>query len=124
MVGRRYTGSRLETLLSWHDRYAPDEWEKHRRLIGRTPYCNEAILEKVRNGNGEKLWIQRQELRLAKQLTHDATEKHLYSLGFRMPKTIGDQTNSIQWATAQWKQEPVSDAYKKECGMKWEQAHS
>jgi|GEM_PF-327125 len=30
MTGRRYSGQRLETLLSWHEAHAPDEWEKHR----------------------------------------------------------------------------------------------
>ncbi|MDX0679879.1 hypothetical protein GOD41_30595 [Sinorhizobium medicae] len=30
VVGRRYSGRRLETLLIWHERYAPDEWERHR----------------------------------------------------------------------------------------------
>ncbi|MDX0432832.1 hypothetical protein GOL30_30085 [Sinorhizobium medicae] len=83
------------------------------------PYCNEEILEKVKNGNEEKQCIQRQELRLAKQFTHDAAKTHLYSLRFRMPKEIGDQTNSIRWVTAQWKHEPVSEAYKKEFGDEW-----
>lgn len=30
VVGNRYSGSRLETLLRWHHQYAPDEWERHR----------------------------------------------------------------------------------------------
>ncbi|MGM4939750.1 endonuclease [Rhizobium sp. 768_B6_N1_8] len=30
VVGRRYVGQRLKTLLAWHEQYAPDEWERHR----------------------------------------------------------------------------------------------
>lgn len=29
-TGDRYVERRLETLLEWHERYAPDEWERHR----------------------------------------------------------------------------------------------
>ncbi|WP_373413920.1 hypothetical protein [Ensifer aridi] len=83
------------------------------------PYCNEEILERVKNGNEERLCIQRQELRLIPQFTHDAAKPHLYSLRFRMPKDVGDKTNSIRWVIAQWKQEPVSDEYKKEFGDNW-----
>lgn len=83
------------------------------------PYCNEEILERVKNGDEERLCIQRQELRLVRQFTHDAAKPHLYSLRFRMPKDVGDKTNSIRWVTAQWKQEPVSDEYKKEFGDDW-----
>lgn len=30
VVGNRYSGRRLETLLRWHRQCAPDEWERHR----------------------------------------------------------------------------------------------
>ncbi|WP_085026157.1 hypothetical protein [Ensifer aridi] len=83
------------------------------------PYCNTEILQKVRNGDEERLCIQRQELRAAKQFSHDAAKPHLYSIRFRMPKVVGDQTNSIRWVTAQWKQEPVSDVYRHEFGEDW-----
>ncbi len=71
------------------------------------PYCEE----------GE--CIQRQELRLTDQYVHDANKPYLYSIRFRMPKNVGDTKNSIRWVTAQWKQEPLSDKYKKEFGEDW-----
>jgi len=30
IVGNRYAGRRLETLLKWHRQFSPDEWERHR----------------------------------------------------------------------------------------------
>lgn len=30
VIGSRYAGRRMETLLSWHERFPPDEWELHR----------------------------------------------------------------------------------------------
>lgn len=42
IVGSRYAGRRLETLLSWHRQFEPDEWELHR---------NSAIFELQGNRN-------------------------------------------------------------------------
>lgn len=30
VIGQRYGGKRLRTLIGWHERFAPDSWEKHR----------------------------------------------------------------------------------------------
>jgi endonuclease I/V8-like Glu-specific endopeptidase len=30
VIGSRYAGRRMDTLLSWHERFPPDEWELHR----------------------------------------------------------------------------------------------
>jgi hypothetical protein len=74
-------------------------------------YCTGEILQLVRSAGEENECIQRQELRLHKSHAHPANQPHLYSLRLRMPAVIEDRTSSIRWVTAQWKQEPVSDAY-------------
>ena len=74
-------------------------------------YCTEEILQLVKAAGEENKCIQRQELRLHKSYAHAADQPYLYSLRFRMPAEIEDRTSSIRWVIAQWKQEPVSDAY-------------
>ena len=63
--------------------------------------------------------MQRQELRLQDQHSHPADQPHLYSFRIRMPAIIEDRTNSIRWVTAQWKQEPISEAYQRQFGDTW-----
>ena len=76
------------------------------------PYCDSAIIQKAIAAGEEGECIQRQELRLQSQYTHAADEPFTYKLRFRMPAVIQDTKNSVRWVTAQWKQEPVSPAYK------------
>ncbi len=49
--------------------------------------------------------IQRQELRLVKNLEHDSADAHEYVITFRISKP--DTTIRTRWITAQWKQEPL-----------------
>lgn len=74
-------------------------------------YCTEEIEELAEAAGEEGDCIQRQELRLQKQYQHPAGHPHLYSLRFRMPGVIEDRVSSTRWITAQWKHEPISDAY-------------
>lgn len=83
------------------------------------PYCTEAVERRAVAAGEEGLCIQRQELRLQKQYTHYADDPHQYSFRFRMPDTIEDRMSSIRWVTAQWKQEPVSEAYRRQFGDNW-----
>ena len=75
-------------------------------------YCDSAIALKAIAAGEEGSCIQRQELRFQSQYTHAADEPFTYKLRFRMPAVIQDTKNSVRWVTAQWKQEPVSLAYK------------
>lgn len=83
------------------------------------PYCNDDVLRRVEAAGEERECIQRQELRLQKAYRHAATEPYLYTIAFRMPKNIEDQTNSIRWVTAQWKHEPISAVYEQQFGKGW-----
>ena len=76
------------------------------------PYCDSAIIQKAIAAGEEGRCIQRQELRFQSQYTHAADEPFTYKLRFRMPAVIQDTKNSVRWVTAQWKQEPISPAYK------------
>jgi hypothetical protein len=85
----------------------------------RNPYCTEAVLRRAMDGGEEGQCIQRQELRLQKQYTHNADEPRLYSVRFRLPDSIEDRISSLRWVTAQWKQETVSESYRHQFGDKW-----
>ena len=76
------------------------------------PYCDSAIVLKAIAAGEEGSCIQRQELRFQSQYTHAADEPFTYNIRFRMPAVIQDTKNSVRWVTAQWKQEPISPAYK------------
>jgi hypothetical protein len=78
----------------------------------RDPYCDSAIVQKAIAAGEEGSCIQRQELRFQSRYTHAADEPFTYKLRFRMPAVIQDTKNSVRWVIAQWKQEPVSPAYK------------
>jgi hypothetical protein len=80
-------------------------------IVSVNKYCTEEILQLAQAAGEEGECIQRQELRLQIQHVHVADQPHLYSLRFRMPAVIEDRTSSTRWVTAQWKQEPLSDAY-------------
>ena len=83
------------------------------------PYCDSAIAQRARAAHQEGACIQRQELRLQPIYVRRADRPQLYRLRFRMPAHIQDVTNSVRWVTAQWKQEPVSPAYKKTFDDNW-----
>jgi len=85
----------------------------------KNPYCTEVVLRRAMDTGEEGLCIQRQELRLQKRYTHNANEPHFYSFRFRMPEEIEDRATSIRWVTAQWKQEPVSESYRRQFGRDW-----
>jgi hypothetical protein len=74
-------------------------------------YCTEEIEKQAVAADEESECIQRQELRLQKRYQHAADQPHLYSLRFRLPAVIEDRISSVRWITAQWKDEPISDAY-------------
>ncbi len=80
--------------------------------INADPYCSSEIIQKAVAAGEEGRCIQRQELRFQSQYTHAADEPYTYKLRFRMPAVIQETTTSVRWVTAQWKQEPVSPAYK------------
>jgi hypothetical protein len=74
-------------------------------------YCTEEIEALAEAAGEEGDCIQRQELRLQKRYQHPANQPHVYTLRFRMPAVIEDRVSSTRWITAQWKHEPISDAY-------------
>ena len=76
------------------------------------PYCDSAIIQKAMAAGEEGGCIQRQELRFQSLYAHAADEPFTYKLRFRMPAVGQDTKNSVRGVTAQWKQEPVSPAYK------------
>lgn len=80
-------------------------------VMGPSNYCTKEIEELAEAAGEEGDCIQRQELRLQKRYQHPADQPHFYSLRFRMPGVIEDRVSSTRWITAQWKHEPVSDAY-------------
>jgi len=81
-------------------------------VMSASDYCTEAIEELAEAADEEGDCIQRQELRLQKRYQYPADQPHFYSLRFRMPGVIEDRVSSTRWITAQWKHEPISDAYK------------
>ena len=83
------------------------------------PYCTDDIWTVARAAGEENECIQRQEIQPQKWLQHDEADPHVYSIRFRMPAIIKDTTNSIRWVVGQWKQDPVSQAYKHEFGPGW-----
>lgn len=82
----------------------------------KNPYCADTVERRAVAAGEEGLCIQRQELRLQKQYRHNADDPYLYSFRFRMPDRLEDRISSIRWVTAQWKQEPVSEAYRHQFG--------
>jgi hypothetical protein len=76
----------------------------------KNPYCTDEVERRAKTA-GEEGCIQRQELRFQKRYWHDINKPRLYSFRFRMPEMIEDQTNSIRWIIAQWKQVPISEKY-------------
>jgi hypothetical protein len=82
-------------------------------------YCTPEVMARAKAAGEEDECIQRQELQFQKPLVHDAAKPYLYSFRFRMPGTVEDTVNSIRWVTAQWKEEPVSNAYSEEFGENW-----
>ena len=82
-------------------------------------YCTPDVMKLVAAAGEENECIQRQEIQFQKALLHEADKPHLYSFRFRMPGVVEDTEHSIRWVIAQWKQEPVSDAYAKEFGADW-----
>jgi hypothetical protein len=76
------------------------------------PYCDGAIVQKAIAAGEEGSCIQRQELRFQSRYSHAADEPFTYKLRFRMPAAIQDTKNSVRWVIAQWKEEPISPAYK------------
>lgn len=80
-------------------------------ILTASDYCTEDVKAMAEAAGEEGNCIQRQELRLQKRHQHPADQPYLYTLRFRMPAIIEDRVSSTRWITAQWKQEPVSDAY-------------
>lgn len=87
--------------------------------LPKNPYCTAEIMARAEAAGEEGACVQRQELRLQRAQAHGAAQPYLYSLRFRMPERIEDRKNSIRWVIAQWKQEPVSEAYAQELGSLW-----
>ncbi|KQX43218.1 hypothetical protein ASE71_09330 [Ensifer sp. Root954] len=61
----------------------------------------------------DKRCMQRQEMRLTKTYQYPFEQLVDYTIRFRMPKEVGNETDSLRWVIAQWKQEPaqqVADA--------------
>lgn len=72
----------------------------------KNPYC---LLEDP----ADKRCMQRQEMRLTKTYQYPFEQLVDYTIRFRMPKEVGNETDSLRWVIAQWKQEPaqqVADA--------------
>ncbi|MBV7519084.1 heparin lyase I family protein [Ensifer sp. ENS12] len=75
-------------------------------LKKKNPYC------KFDNPS-DKRCMQRQEMRLTKTYQYPFEQLVDYTIRFRMPKEVGNETDSLRWVIAQWKQEPaqqVADA--------------
>lgn len=78
------------------------EWSANENLPN--PYCRGDVITRA---GSLKNCIQREELRLDTSFTGDPMHTRYYSLKFRMPKTVLNQTHSVRWIIAQWKMEPV-----------------
>jgi hypothetical protein len=85
----------------------------------RNPYCTDAVLKRALAAKEEGECFERQELRLQEDKAPPSGERYVYELRFRMPAKVKDQTHSIRWVIAQWKQEPVAKKYGEEFGAKW-----
>lgn len=90
------------------------------RAVVKNPYCTDDVELRAHRHHEDDECIQRQELRLHKFKPSPA-EAYLYSFRFRMPAEdkIGDRMNSIRWVIAQWKEEPLDNAYTDEFGSDW-----
>ncbi|MBD9652901.1 heparin lyase I family protein [Ensifer sp. ENS09] len=51
--------------------------------------------------------LQRQEMRLTRTYQYAFERQVDYTIRFRMPEEIGNETDSLRWVIAQWKQEPA-----------------
>lgn len=62
---------------------------------------------------------QRQELRFQDPRMHPSYLPRLYTVRFRMPAEVPDETQSVRWVLAQWKQEPVVQPGPPTPGVEW-----
>jgi len=85
----------------------------------RNPYCTDEVMKRALAAKEEDECYERQELRLQEDRAPPANERYVYEIRFRMPAKVEDQTHSIRWVIAQWKQEPVAKKYGEEFGDKW-----
>jgi len=85
-----------------------------------TRYCTPEVLKRAA-AREEGKCMQRQELRVQKTHVHLASAAHFYTIRFRMPGRIENQTDSIRWVTAQWKHDE-SRKYEDEFGKAWDGA--
>lgn len=95
---------------------SPSVFRARDNEVLKNPYCTEGVMRRAIAAGQEDLCIQRQELRLQRPYQHEAGKPYVYSMRFRMPAQVEDRTNSIRWVIAQWKQEPLSDAYNSQFG--------
>lgn len=88
--------------------------------VRENPHCTPEV-QKRHDAAGEEegKCFQRQELRPQDNKMHEVPEAFEYSIRFRMPRVIEDETNSVRWVTAQWKHEPVSKDYEDQFGPDW-----
>lgn len=85
----------------------------------RDPYCTDEVMKRALAAKEEDGCFERQELRLQEDKVPPAGERYIYEIRFRMPAKVEDETHSVRWVIAQWKQEPVSKKYAREFGNKW-----